>query len=93
MDLMGIKYAKKKTEAPHHKKVVLGFVLDMKRKIAYLEPEWRRRFIHLNPQRPIYRTHVLYIGHVARRLCIFGAPILVLRLKEGTKFDPVWPPL
>jgi hypothetical protein len=41
----------------------------------------------------LYRTLVLYIGHVARRLCVFVAPFLVLGLKEGTKFGPSWPPL
>ena len=80
MDLMGIKYSKKKTEAPHYKKVMLGFVLDMKRRIAYLEPEWRRRFIaelqiEVNSTEPVTLNNIQRLGGKSIRVCCIFPPL------------------
>ena len=80
MDLLGIKYAKAKTEAPHYKKVMLGFILDMKRRIAYLEPEWRNRFIveienTLDDTNPIGLHTVQTLGGKAIRVCCLFPPL------------------
>jgi hypothetical protein len=42
---MGIAYSRKKTEAPHYKKNILGFILDMMRRLAYLVPGWSQQFV------------------------------------------------
>jgi hypothetical protein len=45
MDLMGIAYSKEKTEAPHYKKNILGFILDIMRRLASLVPGWSQQFV------------------------------------------------
>jgi hypothetical protein len=80
MDLLGIKYAKNKTEAPHYKKVMLGFILDMKRRIAYLEPVWRQRFIEeidkcLASSDPISISTVQRLGGKSIRVCCLFSPL------------------
>ena len=80
MDLLGIKYAKAKTEAPHYKKVMLGFVLDMKRRIAYLEPEWRLRFIAemestLASDKPVSVNTIQRLGGKSIRVCCLFPPL------------------
>ena len=80
MDLLGIKYAKKKTEAPHYKKVMLGFILDMKNRIAYLDPAWRRRFI-AEMQEEVNSTQMVGIGAIQKlggkaiRVCCLIPPL------------------
>ena len=80
MDLLGIKYSKAKTEAPHYKKIMLGFVLDMKRRIAYLEPQWRDRFIEeiesiVESDNPVTINTVQRLGGKAIRVCCLFAPL------------------
>jgi hypothetical protein len=47
MELLGVDYSKKKTELPHHRRVLLGFMVDTKLQIAYLVPAWRLAYIEL----------------------------------------------
>ena len=80
MDLMGIAYSRKKTEAPHYKKNILGFILDMMRRLASLVPGWSQQFVAEMWEvekltSPIGVGTVRKLGGKAIRVCCIIAPL------------------